>query len=335
MFKPMELLLIGIVSNVLFGVVTPVLAENPVCTECSKGIQEVSLCVISKEKNQSLTEQANWYNWCGKHSESDDYVPLVVSNPLQIRDAIEQIARKCQKLKFLGIYSDGAPGYSRIGDPLDVNNVKQVFGGLSCAMAKDAKVDLSGSQIGRSCRGEDFLMSVGKELLAKNGGSVQAATSYVHGPIIAPFSINFDYQYLYLEPGLTNPRWDNTARTQSECMGELYEINTTIENHKEKTRYCNEPDTQADREKLDQISQAVSHARGLQSKLSNRTGFDALHETTAKAYAGVFDLLEKYNAVLKKIEKALPCFPSASLPKSGPFSPHCNPKYGPCAVPGN
>lgn len=170
--------------------------------------------------------------WIEKHARAaqqlheehtGETIPVVTRSPANVaefREEVQQLANDCKRIERLGIMSHGNVGYLLIGgDGVAKRNVDDAFGrGMSCAMAPNASVEMAGCNVGRGCRGAEFMLAVADRLLP-DGGSVVAPEHYVYGNAllgIAPQSILGDRE-LKVGAGASLARWTRGSQPGSEC----------------------------------------------------------------------------------------------------------------------
>lgn len=139
-------------------------------------------------------------------------VTINVNKVSEIPAQMKAIADRCYRIVLLGFFTHGNLGrvkFSASHTAFNSENVQDVFSGVSCAMAGNARVKFAGCNVGRGCRGEAFLTGVAAALLSK-GGRVSAATNVTYSA--GPFelgSIDFNETHLRVGPNLHNPTWFN------------------------------------------------------------------------------------------------------------------------------
>ena len=109
--------------------------------------------------------------WIAKHSlaaqqlhrqRTGETIPTITKYPANVADFrrdLQQIAIACMRVEALGIMSHGNIGYLLIGtDGVNEHNLDDVFGhGLGCVMSPQASIEFAGCNVGRGCRGADFM----------------------------------------------------------------------------------------------------------------------------------------------------------------------------------
>ena len=156
-------------------------------------------------------------------------IPVITSYPADIddfRQQVQRIADQCMRVASLGIMSHGNLGYLQIGsDGVSVRNIDDAFGhGLGCVMSPRAFVEIGGCNVGRGCRGSNFMLAAASRLL-QGGGRIVAPESYVYGNAflgIAPRSILGD-RVLELDAAASGPRWIRGGEPGFECSVQTQE----------------------------------------------------------------------------------------------------------------
>jgi Domain of unknown function (DUF4347) len=178
--------------------------------------------------------------WIAKHSlaaqqlhrqRTGETIPTITKYPANVADFrrdLQQIAIACMRVEALGIMSHGNIGYLLIGtDGVNEHNLDDVFGhGLGCVMSPQASIEFAGCNVGRGCRGADFMRAVADRLLPQ-GGTVTAPEQYVFGSAIlgiAPRSIWGDRELQVTRAG-SPPRWTRGAEPGPECAVDRPKLN--------------------------------------------------------------------------------------------------------------
>jgi hypothetical protein len=170
--------------------------------------------------------------WIEKHSlaaqqlhrqRTGETIRVVTQYPANIaefRKNVQQLADDCMRIESLGIMSHGNVGYLLIGsDGVSVRNLEEAFGhGLHCIMSPNASIEIGGCNVGRGCRGGEFMLAAA-DLLLPGGGKIVAPEHYVYGNAflgIAPRSISGERE-LQVSAGAAPPRWTRGSEPSSEC----------------------------------------------------------------------------------------------------------------------
>lgn len=171
--------------------------------------------------------------WVEKHSQLSqryqrerigEIIGVVIRHPANIaefRKQVQEIADDCKRIRSLGIVSHGNVGYLQIGsDGIIAHNIDKAFGhGFNCVMSQNATVEFSGCNVGRGCKGADFMLQTAIRLLPQ-GGKVVAPEYYVFGNAflrVAPQSI-FGNRELQVGDSASHPRWTKGTDPGLECM---------------------------------------------------------------------------------------------------------------------
>jgi hypothetical protein len=157
------------------------------------------------------------------HARTGEDVRVVVRFPrsvAELRQELQELADTCFRVEYLGIVSHGNEGYLQIGgEGVSARNVEVAFGGgLACVMAEGATVELEGCNVGRGCRGADFMLAVAERLLPR-GGKVVAPEHYVYGNAflgLAPRSL-FAERELVVEGKTALPRFTRGSDRGAAC----------------------------------------------------------------------------------------------------------------------
>jgi Domain of unknown function (DUF4347) len=213
------------------SVVQPVVAQTvPVqCRPCPGTTDVVLMIGLPTGNNRAQTMTQLWIQkhslaaqqrYKGRTGQTVSVITQYPANISEFRRGMQHIADQCQRIVSLGIMSHGNLGYLLIGsDGVGVHNIDDAFGhGLSCAMAPGASVEVAGCNVGRSCRGADFMLAAASRLLPA-GGSIIAPEYYVYGNAylkLAPESLLGDRE-LQVDSGGSRPRWIRGSVPGPEC----------------------------------------------------------------------------------------------------------------------
>ena len=316
--------MIGVIRNVLILLSSlnalSAQATESLCQPCPKGTTPVSIAFWSAEVYDGKLFQSSFAPdyFYSRPGGIEDLGSHRVEGFGEIRQKVIEIANRCKRIKFLFIASHGANGLVAIGDEtLDSSNVSSVLGGLDCAMAKGAAVEFGGCNVGRGCRGDDFMVETARLLLPK-GGSVKAPTHYATGlPGTPRFSLNLTSQILVVGAGYTNPLFWVAPRTGEECRDYLWDEYSKIVNLKHELDFC---DYSSERNLY--IDGALTHLRKSGNsefdRGERRQNFDADHAKKAFDYAAAFEYAVTVRERLAAVRQKLTTCDSSKFPGYGP-----------------
>ena len=207
-----------------------VLAASPCSRVCSPGeIEEVSVLIASADMD-TLSFRSSSQAFHKVAPGTKDLGMKLVSNTLfELPAYLQALANSCKRIKRLDISSHGSQGSADLDDDsvfrLDLVSLRVAYTGLDCAMAPQAEIHFDGCNVGRGCRGEDFLMGLAQILLPK-GGSIEAPMNYaVAGRLVplAPISLS-GTQALTIGAGLKNPAWSHPPLPLGQCRSRISEL---------------------------------------------------------------------------------------------------------------
>lgn len=276
------------------------------CPPCPNGTTDIGLSVVTSQIDDDWRFRWAVGRWYDAPAGLPMTGPLIADSPEKLQSLVRETAAQCKRIKFLAIDSHGDLGYLSFGDSgLSVLNIDTALWGMDCAMAPDARIALSGCNVGRGCRGEDFLEAMASHLLTK-GGSVHAATDYdISIPLVAPgFSMNFRYQTLTVTPGLASHSWERDPQTVQQCRQRVSDALADVAAIRERTAGCRQVD-QGNGSFLDRVEQKLRAADGAQAVIDGaRDGFDGTRAEAAKVF---FSAFVDYYQLKRMLDSIGPC----------------------------
>lgn len=138
----------------------------------------------------------------------------------QISKKLDEVAKRCARIRGLYFITDGYSGSTAIG--LNNNNVTRL-NPYSCLMTKNSVVDLSGSPIGKGCSGKFLMQQVAENLFQDKPGTIISPNQQVVSVIDTGVRVNrtvraFGYNELKYTPkpsGSPQLTWRNLNNTAS------------------------------------------------------------------------------------------------------------------------
>lgn len=220
---------IGIFGYALAFGALPALADA-FCPPCPNGVTEITIDITAEDVSSGLHGVATdtWQDSVrpsGLASGGD----WVIDDASQFPEILRRTARRCLRIKHMSISSHGNLGYLSLGGTgISTANLESLIpADAACVMAPNARIDIGGCNVGRGCRGEDFLTVMAARMLRNGGGTIRAATSYtstVAPGTIPHHSLNFQYQALTVDSALANPRWERTPQTTEACQERISDV---------------------------------------------------------------------------------------------------------------
>ena len=201
------------------------------CPPCPGGTSLVTVLLGSRE----FLAPGQTMHLAAVHSEFETTAPSSgvrddywVSTPQELRRDLLGLAQRCKRVNFLMIATHGGPGYFSFGDGGDMTTLFQLDGnlernlsGLSCALAPNAKVKLSGCSVASGCEGENFVSVVARQLLSRGGGTLEAERSDQNsiGGLTRTFGVRGSHS-LRVAPG-GHIAWERAPIPQQQCRQKL------------------------------------------------------------------------------------------------------------------
>lgn len=147
-----------------------------------------------------------------------------VADTEDFRNMIQSLVDSCRRIKFLALLGHGSTGYLQLGhEGVSVENIASVFGnGMQCAMAQDAFVSIWACNVGRGCRGAQFMRRLAAELLPK-GGALSAPEDYVVENAlfgVAARSVYGRYRELYIDRTGLHSWWVRGTNLDPACAAQ-------------------------------------------------------------------------------------------------------------------
>jgi hypothetical protein len=146
------------------------------------------------------------------------------------RDRMIALSRECKVAQVISVASHGSVGRLHFGsDRLDLNGLKN-WRGLSCAVAPNARISLAGCEVGRGCRGHDFMLGLADALLRGKGGQVQAHNhlAVAGARVMRTRSIDGQVNRLTVNSSFGESRFEPPAPRAQACMENIQEVEARV-----------------------------------------------------------------------------------------------------------
>lgn len=272
------------------------------CPPCPGGTSEVTVLLGSREfiaPGQTMHLAAVYSEFESAAPSSGARDEFWVSTPREFRRDLLDLAKRCKRVKFLMIATHGGPGYFSFSDGADAltlmeldGNLERNLGGLSCALARDATVKLSGCSVASRCEGENFVAVVARQLLSRGGGTLEAERSDQNSiaGLTPTFGIRGSHR-LHVAPG-GRIEWDRAPIPHQRCRQTLADAANEI--------LARAPDCSgaANRDAMDTARQLQEAVAGL-DRYSDRFNADAATLARYNAAVELGARVKKRNSCLR------------------------------------